>query len=599
MDTMDSFQEDPLYGTIPGGLRNAALTMPTGELARTVLTMRESSAGDRSAVNSTVMVQIAAEHQTPTEIAELIAEFDGQPVAADLAQLAIDAAAARHPAPTLALLAKELSDYGLPGRAGLLLATVVRRRLPRDIADLLTTLDVANLHELADTLTDEFARDDSKVIILLWLRAFNREDLAIKVAQRLAKRLDPDELAGFIKGLRAYREAELADAAFNAALGMDLRVVAHLLESLRLADQIGLDGPGLDRPGLELAVQREGSALGFVHEALGRLSLADLCVLASRLSAGPWRDGAQLIWDAVVSGPGMTGAGLVRTLSRSMETSDNPAGVLDGVAKAAQAHGVEDVAVLAVEVAGQIEAEVDGEQRTGHDTVLDTVAAVRTVPDIFAIADQLTDRGYGWVAADLLGRAEAVVHERTDGGAIAEFIDRMMARDLRVPAGRLRRARGWQPEGILRNVGLTNDPVRLMGLIAGLTQRRRYDQQQRAWLEKSVVEHFDARQLAALPLVRGRDHLPAVLQLLLRAVRTPRWTSPADVAAIITAISTVGAQPPELRKFAQFVGGARDLDWGEIHTALRDGGLQTEASWVVDGHRRPPNDPDFLRGDRD
>ena len=90
-DTVPDF-DDSLYGSIPGPLRNTALNMPSGELAKTVLTMRESSAGDRSAINSTVMVQIAAEYRTPAEIAELIAEFDGQPVAADLAQLAIDAA---------------------------------------------------------------------------------------------------------------------------------------------------------------------------------------------------------------------------------------------------------------------------------------------------------------------------------------------------------------------------------------------------------------------------------------------------------------------------------------------------------------------------
>jgi hypothetical protein len=184
--------DDSLYGSISGGLRKAALNMPTAELAGTVLTMRESNAGDRSAINSTVMVQIAAEHRTPAEIAELIAEFTGQPVAADLAQLAIDAAAARQPAQTLALLAKELSSYGLAAPAGLLLATVVRRRLPRDIAGLLTTLEVDGLSDLADKLTDEFARDDNKVVILLWLRAFNREDLALKVVRRLAKALAPD-----------------------------------------------------------------------------------------------------------------------------------------------------------------------------------------------------------------------------------------------------------------------------------------------------------------------------------------------------------------------------------------------------------------------
>jgi hypothetical protein len=589
-DTIPDF-DDSVYGAIPGGLWKTALNMPTAELARTVLTMRESSSGDRSAINSTVMVQIAAERRTPAEIAEIIAEFDGQSAAADLAQLVIDAVAARQPAQTLALLARELSEYGLVARANLLLATVVRRRLPRDIADLLTTLDVAGLPELADKLIDEFARDDNKVVVLLWLRAFNRGDLAIKVAERFAKALNPDEVARFIQGLSAYRETELADATFHAALGMDLRAVANLLESLRTADPRRVDD-GVSG----FNVSDDAYAADFVREALGKLPLDDLCMLASRLSAGPWRAGAQLIWDAVVSG--MTGADLIQTLSRSMEPSGNPAGVLDGVAKAAQAHGVEDVAVLAVEVEGQIETEVDGERRTGYDTVLDTVATTRTVPEIFAIADELTGRGYGRVAADLLDRVEAVLHQRTDGGAIAEFIDRMLARGIYPQVIRpLRRSQGRQPEDILRNVALTSDPARLMGMIAGLTQRHRYDAY-RVWLEKSVVKHFDAQQFAALPLVRRRDHLPAVLQLLVRAVRSPRWTNPVQAAAIIAAIRTAGASLPEVSRFAQFTGGARGhLDYDEIIAALRRQGLEAEAAWVLDGRRHPPGEPDFLRGE--
>ena len=235
--------------------------------------------------------------------------------------------------------------------------------------------------------------------------------------------------------------------------------------------------------------------------------------------------------------------------------------------------------MLAVEIEGQIETEVGGERRTGYDTVLDIVASARTMPDIFAIADELTDRGYGRVAVDLLGRVEAVVHERTDGGAIAEFIDRMMARDVRPRTGmRLRRSQHWQPEEILRNVALTNDPARLLGVIAGLTQLRRYDAC-RVWLEKGVVQHFNAQELAALPLMRRRDHLPAVLQLLIRAVRTPKYTQPAQVAAVIAALRDAGASPPEVRRFALFTGGARDLDYDQMYRRVaapepaRGGGL--------------------------
>lgn len=579
--------DDTLDVSVHSALRKIAITTRIGELAVIVLRMRASGAGGRSAVNSTIMVAIVAERREPAEIAELVAEFDGQSIAGDLARLALDAAAARRSAQTLALLARDLVEYGLARRADELLALVVRRRLPRDIAELFTVLDVAGLTPLTSTLIREIARDDGRVFVMLWLRAFNRADLATRAAQLMTTMLAPPELAGFIKGLRAFQDTDAADAAVHAALRLDISVVAQVAENLR-----GGAGP---RPGASEEATggpvRDAYATEFLNEALATLSLADLCVLAGRLGAGTWQDGAQLIWDKVVKG--VNGPDLVQTLWESATAAGNPGAALDGIGKAALVYSIKDVAALAVEVEGKITV-VNDQRRSGYDTVLDTVAEHRPVPDIFAMADEVTDLGYGRVADDLLSRVENILHERADGAEIAEFIDRMLARpDKPQPRGPFRRPQGWEPARILHNVAKTRNPAQLMGVIAGLMHRRRYDAC-RKWIEEYVPDCYDGRLFAELPLVRRRDQLPAVLQILARASRTPRWTSPNDIAAIAAALRKAGASDTDLRYLLAYTGGRRDNDFDAIVTALRNAGLAEEAEWVLNGHRRPSGEPRFL-----
>lgn len=396
---MTDHNDDTIDLGVYTDLVKAATVKTVGELATIVLQMRASGAEDRSAVNSTIMVEIAAERREPAEIAELVAEFDGQSIAGDLARLALDAAAARRSAQTLALLARDLVAYGLAGRADELLALVVRRRLPRDIAELCIVLDTDGLTTLASTLVREIARDEGRVFVMLWLRALNRADLATRAARQMTTMLSPPDLAGFIKGLRAFQDTEAADAAVRGTLQLDLAVVAHVTENLRGGAELRAGAPE-EAAGVPA---RDAPATEFLDEALATLSLADLCVLAARLGAGPWPDGAQFIWDKVITGANRPD--FVQTLWESATTSGNPGAALDGIGKAAQVFSVKDVAALAVEVEGKIT--VTGDQRrSGYDIVLNTVARHRPVPEIFAIADEVTDLGYGRVAGNLLRRVE-------------------------------------------------------------------------------------------------------------------------------------------------------------------------------------------------
>ena len=143
---------DDLQGTVHPVLLTIAKTWRIPDLAAQVLRMRAGGVEDRSAVNATIIVEVAAEHRTPVELAELVAEFDS--AADDLARLALDAAAARRTTETLADLSGELVPYGLPARVDMLLEAVVRRRLPREIAELLADLDGSEQISLAAKLVE-------------------------------------------------------------------------------------------------------------------------------------------------------------------------------------------------------------------------------------------------------------------------------------------------------------------------------------------------------------------------------------------------------------------------------------------------------------
>jgi hypothetical protein len=364
MGDITEVDDDSLHGTIHPMLWKIATGQPIGELARMVLTIRESNAEGHSAVNSTMMVETAAEHRRPAEIAELVAEFDDQSGAQDLARLALDAAAARRVTEALAGLAGELVTYGLPARANMLLAAVVRRRLPRDIARLLALLDDNGQHELARRLIDELAGDDSRVLTVLWLRALGQAELTERVSRRLAEILAPGELAEFISGLHAYHDAEGADATVRGALGRDARTIAETIGCLHAR----ADGRPDDAGGL---------AREFIRAAVRGLDGVDLFVLAGWLGTGAWKEGADIIWAEIV--PGLAGAELVDKLSKFAQRSGNPAALLDGLRKAASLCSVEDVALLSVEAWGKIQVEMDGQVRNGQQIVLDTVAgAVRS-----------------------------------------------------------------------------------------------------------------------------------------------------------------------------------------------------------------------------
>lgn len=559
---------------LPRNIAPMLLEIATSEaiegLASIVVQMRANGTEGRSIVNSTMMVEIAAERRSPAEIAELVEQFHQQTVAEDLSRLALDAAAAQLGMTKLAELIGALVVRDLAGQADMLISSVVRRRLPRHVAELLSILDTSGQKMLAVQLIDKLGEDDGRVFVVLWLRASERFDLAEQLSARMAENLGPADLADFIKDLGACKDAAGASTAVRGALGRDLDEVALLIEHLR-------SGTGKQDAIAEMY------ARSLLDQAPGVLEISDLFVLASLLGARSWKEGADIIWDAVL--PGLKDDEFVDKLEAGIKRGYS-AGMLDALRKAAETHSVERIAGLAVEVQGRIVVEeVAGVSGNGYDTLLDTVAAYRSIDEVFHMADELDKRGHGRVTTDLLRRVEKTVHQRKNGADAAEFIDRTLSKDGE-PKGRVsRRTQDDRIHAIVTHVVEKNNPEQLMGMIAELTKRRRYDQCHR-WVELEVAQHHDAALLAALPLVHRRDYLPAVLDIIVPAFRTPKWTKPVEIPHIIQALKDSGASQKDLESLLTYTGSQRDLDYSEITNALTRSGLRDEAQWVQNGRSK-------------
>jgi hypothetical protein len=539
----------------------------------------EHNGPPNSVADALAQVESAAQHWYPADLAELAEQIGRGDPAGELSGLVLHVAAATRAPAVLTELATTLLAGKRRDLAATLLAAVVRRRLPGDVAQLFAELDATRQPDLTGLLTDALAADDGRVFVVLRLRAAGRAGLADRIADRLAGVLGPADLARFLESTRDYADTASAAAATHSLLNQGPAAVAAVIGELHGGAAYSAADP-------------EGNASHLVDEALATLGAADLFLLATFLSAGSWQAGADRIWREVVTGMGSDA--LVAKLSSSLDISGNAGWAMDALRKAAETFAVDSVARLASEVEGKINVVIDGTPRTGYDAVLDTVATARTVGDVFDIAADLSGRGYGRVTRDLLARLAKVVPRRRDGDQVAEYIHRTLtAAGNPKPSGLFRRPPDWL-DSLLKSVARERDPEQLMALIAGLTVRGRYDD----WhtpLESAVAEQYGGALIATLPTIRRRDYLPAVLQLAVTAFRTPKWTKPADFPLVVLALKEVGVNSPDLRTLLFYAGGRRTLDYDEIRRALLGAGLTAEANWVLEARRQDPPEPNFLR----
>lgn len=541
-------------------LREAATRDDPDTTIATVRSLRDSARESGSViatVNTFAFAEFAAELRPPADVARLVTELGSEAASADLARLALDAAAARRTVADLDLLTGCLADQGHAREAGHLLEAVVRRRMPRDIAALLVVLLPTGREMMIGQLNDDRTPGDCRISVILWLRAHGHGELSEETARLMAARLGRAPLADLVRGLFSQQDTASADAAIGSALNRDLGEVAALIGTLR-------DAPGY----------RADHA---VTMALDRLEPDDLMVLASLLDDGIWDEGAQRIWDKVV--PDMREHELVNVLSRFAEHAERP------LRRAAQTHSIERVSILAMEVQGRIP---DGEK-----VVLEAVASLRSVEEIFEMSGRLTDLSLGAMARALLDDAAARVHTRADGHDVADFIDRLLEHaDGRGTSRGARRRRHRLARPILDATAERHDPEQLMGLIDGLARPgyrgHRWYPELHEDVEQAVATCYTGAELARLPLIRRLAHLPAVLEIEKKSLEMPRDNVlPRYFPQVAQALEEAGATTESRRSLFKHVG-AKHMNWQQLCQVLVAANLREEAEWVFDGHKTPP-----------
>jgi hypothetical protein len=396
-------------------------------------------------------------------------------------------------------------------------------------------------------------------------RAEDQEHRVTDATARIAAALGPDGLAGFIGGLGLLEEDARAAIAIGNALRRGPRDVAELIRNLLQVDSL--------------------RAAKVVEEALHRWPPDDAAVLACLLDTGIWPECAQVIWDRIVAG--LAEDTLITVVDRVTRQYGVPSAADGALRQAATTYPVERVSALTQGIRGTSPDSVK--------TVLVAVATYRPVREIFALATALDGGGYSDLAAQLLEETADRVPQRRDSGEAAEFIDRLETRIAdRKQRGLARGDKQWAQRiaAIIEQVVRERKPVRLMDLIAGLVKRQRYHAYH-TQVEQQVAASYGAAELAALPLVRGRDNLPAVLEITLTAIKNPRTIPDKEVPAVIRALATAGATAEERAKLLAYAGFAR-RDALEVATMLSRAGMGEEARWVKWGenHREPR--PRFL-----
>jgi hypothetical protein len=548
-------------------LAAVATRYSVADLAAHVLGVRACGAGEqqpeadrlRAAVNANWLAEIAARDRPAADVAGLAAALGGQGED-DLAAHVLDVCAADRDPGDLARLAAGLDGDGLAPR---LLRTVIRRRLPLVVADLLAELADGGQDRLAGEVLAGLAAGPGAadtVYVVLGLRARQRADLTGQVTRAMAAALGPADLAGFALGLRRHQDHGSAAQAVGAALGQDAGRVADLLGFLFAADPAYADG--------------------VLDQAVDRLAPADRLVLASLLEERLAPETASAVWARIV--PGLEDNKFVEAMDALVQHAGAP-GVHRALREAARAHSIERVGTLVLQVQAK---RIDG----GVETIFDTVVRYRPVAEIDQLTSQLRDAAWTELAWALLDLAIAHVHERDDIGDAATLIRLLLARmeeiERRGKPGR-GDGRRWRQDipGIITRIARRRDPGHLMGLVDGLVRCGGYAEYRGA-LEDAVLAAYHAADLVVLPQVRGYEHLPVVLELMCKPLSSPVRLPPGEIPVIAGALRKAGAADDHLAVLMAWTGNRRDLDFRDIAAELRAAGLEDEAEAVISGHAR-------------
>ena len=547
-----------------------AVEYPPAKAARHVLEMLSARRGapseeQRQALVSAVnaVVEAAGADREPAELAEFVSMLSGEGEAGR-ASRALDVAAATREPGDLAKLAIGLGEIdGLAhgDLAGTLLAAVIRRRLPDDVAAAARALD-ARLTERLLTGVAAAGRVPDALQVVLALRACGDDFLAADLAVGVADRLSPAGVAEFVRGLRGHEEQAIAWDAITAALGRDVRQVADLIAILA-GDEPEFASAVLDAAWREV-------------EPAERIVLAALLrgVLPSAAGASAW----------AVCSRGLGTDTLVRAFD-ALRRRAGPSGMAPGLQEAVTALPVGLVAGLARNAHRWVDAR-------GVQDMFRALVRGRSIADIGELADRLlgdSERDLAWLLLDL---AVEVVPGR-DGRSDAADLIILLARQDKTERRRSRIGRRdpwrWRdriPE-VIGGVADRRDPALIMGMIDRLVCEHSFGDYAKA-VRVAVARSFDAAQLASLPQASLCPHLPVVLQIFRQAVVNQDKVPPRAVPGLVAALRSAGATEGQLRDLLEHIGSHPYLDRGAIIGALRKAGLDADAQVVQLTRGRAP-----------
>jgi hypothetical protein len=505
------------------------------------------------AVNA--VLQAAAADREPAELAEFVSMLSGEGETGR-ASRALDVAAATRAPVDLAKLALGLGQAGVPGQpdlAGTLLAAVIRRRLPGDVAAAARALDARLTGRLLTGVAEAGCVPDALHVVLA-LRACGDDVLAAELAAAMAARLSPAGVAEFVRGLRAHEEHAAAWDAVTVALGRDARQVADIIRIFRA------DGPEFAAAVLDAAV----------HAVMP----ADRVTLAALLAAGLPREAAASMWAACTRD--LDGKALVRAFA-ALRRQAGPARLREGLTQAAATLPVGVIAELAR----------NAHRWAGPGAVADTlrsVAAHRSVAEIGELADRLLDSSERDLARALLDVAVEMVpcrDGRTDAADLILLLGQQDTTDGR--RARIGRRDPWRwrdriPD-VIGCVAARRRPELIMGMIDRLAAEGGYDEHAKT-VRAAVARHLDAAELARLPLAGACPHLPVVLQIFRQAMMNQERVPPRAVPGLVAALRAAGAADGQLRDLLEAVGSHPYLDSAAIIAALRTAGLAADAEVV-------------------
>jgi hypothetical protein len=539
-----------------------AVEYPPAKAVRQVLDLlsakdREPSEELRQDLAFTVnaMVQAAAVDRDPVELAEFVCMLgvEGQ---AGRAARALDVAAATRPTGDLTRLAAALDAITWPGQRDLthpLLAAVIRRRLPGDVAAVARALDPPLTERLLAGVAEAGCVPDALDVVLA-LRAAAEDFLAAELAVAVASRLSPAGVAEFAGGLRAYEEHATAWDALTAALSRDVRQVAEII--VIVAGQ---------EPEFADAVL---DAAAHAVEPQERIVLAAL--LRGRLPAGTEAS----VWAVCTRD---LDAGTLIPAFDALAQHAGSSGVRAGLREAALTLPVELVAELAR----------NAHRWVGENGVPDTFRPLvrgRSLGDIGELADRLLDNSERDLAWTLLDLAIELVPGRDGRGDAAELII-MLARQDKTDRRKALVARRdpwrWRDRipAVISAVAARRSPELVMGMIDRLVEDRSYGDHAKA-VRAAVVRSLDARQLARLPQAGVRPHLPVLLPIFRQAVVSEDKVPPWAVPSLVAALRLAGGTDTQLRELLDHIGSHPYLNVAAIIRALRKAGLEADAAAV-------------------